>query len=83
MTSVNYPEDFLKIWNTYPLKLGKYEGFKAFKKLKCHNGDTERIIKSILEHWETDAWQKDDGRFIPRLSTFLNQRRFEDFEDEA
>lgn len=79
MTSAKYTEDFLKIWDSYPRKVGKMAAFKAFQKLECENGDVEQIIQSIDDHWWHDrSWARQEGKFIPHLSTFLNQRRFED-----
>lgn len=76
-----YPEEFERLWKPYPLHKGKAEAFKAFKKLHCQNGDIEQIIHCI-EVYKTDQdWTKDNGSFIPHLSTFLNQRRFEDVFD--
>ena len=79
VTDPKYSEDFLKIWNVYPRKVGKLAAFRAFERLGCHNGDVELIMDSIDDHLDYDsAWRRERGKFIPHLATFLNQRRFED-----
>ena len=73
-----YTEDFQKLWNEYPRGNKKREAFKAFQKLKCQNGDLEKIIAQVRRYRETPNWQKENGQYVPHLSTFLNQRIFED-----
>ena len=78
MVAATYTVDFDRLWQVYPRRSGKGAAFRAFQKLKCVNGDVEVIIASVERHKRTAQWAKDGGQFIPHLSTFLNQRRFED-----
>ena len=62
---------FDKCWSCYPRKVGKSPASKAFKKL------TEKEHQLILK----DIKKRDfgtDEKFIPHLTTYLNQRRWED-----
>lgn len=74
-----YPSDFLSFWNLFPKKTGKGDALKAWKKIKPSDSLRKKIVASVQEHIDKDAqWSRDDGRFIPNPSTFLNQRRFDD-----
>jgi hypothetical protein len=73
-----YTPEFLEVWATYPRTEGKFAAFKAYQKIQPGQELREKIIASIQEHAADETWQRDGGRYIPHLSTFLNQRRFED-----
>lgn len=74
----NYTPEFMQFWNTYPKTAGKHAAFLAFQKVNPQNGDLEKIIESVKKHQGLEQWQRDDGKYIPHASTWLNQRRFED-----
>lgn len=69
----------LEFWPTYPNKVGKPAALKAYLKAKPELP----ALRAGLQLWkESTDWQKDDGRFIPHPTTFLNQRRWEDIPRE-
>lgn len=70
---------FDRFWSTYPRKVAKPEGMKAWLKLKPDAKLAEQIIAGVEQAKQSRDWTKDDGQFIPHPSTFLNQRRWEDF----
>lgn len=72
-------DGFDSFWKAYPLKKGKQAAVKAWKKLNPDPAFAQKIIDAVLLHARDDEqWTKDDGRFIPHASTFLNGQRWED-----
>jgi len=70
--------DFEKFWAAYPRKDAKVQAEKAFAKL-CPNEQLLADILAGIKRAETsEQWRKDEGKFIPYPSTWLNQRRWED-----
>jgi hypothetical protein len=69
---------FERIWASYPKRVGKAEALKAFEKLPQTEELAAAIVSSIAAHKRTSQWKDNDGRYIPHLSTFLNQKRYED-----
>jgi len=70
--------DFEKFWAAYPRKDAKVQAEKAFAKL-CPNEQLFADILAGIKRAETsEQWRKDEGKFIPYASTWLNQSRWED-----
>ncbi len=65
-------------WSSYPRKTAKQDAFKAFEKLHLVNGDFEKVLAALEAAKASEQWGRDDGKFIPHASTWLNGRRFED-----
>ena len=72
--------DFEIFWKAYPRKVNKYQAKQKYylitktydkDKLKC-------MLDKFVAHCEAE---KTETKFIPHCSTFLNQRRFLDYED--
>jgi hypothetical protein len=70
-----YSEDFSKVWNVYPKKVGKGGAYKAWQKIQP---DVNIVLSAVEEQKQCDQWQRDSGKYIPHLATWLNQRRWED-----
>lgn len=75
---VRLEEDFDSFWKSYPRKISKDKALKSFTKIHKELPDINDLIKIIENHKNQDQWQKDDGKFIPHPSTWLNQKRWED-----
>ena len=72
-----YGEEFEKFWKAYPRKDAKQDAYKAFPKaLKKTTLDT--LLKSLEIFKNTESWQRDEGKYIPYASTWLNQERWKD-----
>lgn len=71
-------ELFVRFWSAYPKKVGKQDALKAFKKVNPSRELTEQMISVIEEAKKTEQWTKENGRYIPNPSTWLNQGRWED-----
>ena len=72
-----YTEAFAEFWMAYPLKRGKLDAAKKFKRLKCSSILPE-ILLSITAHRGSAEWRKDGGEYVPNPATWLNQGRWED-----
>jgi len=74
---------FSKLWFAYPTDLcknkrgGKQPAFQAFKKLKLDEDEFDRIMRNMAAQIRMDRQDKDAYRW-PFVSTYLNQRRFDD-----
>ena len=69
---------FDRFWAEYPRKVARKKCLGIWRSLKLTIEQAERVIEAVRCYKQTDQWQKDDGRFTPHPSTFLNQRRWED-----
>lgn len=72
---------FKAFWDAYPWKAGKAEALKAWHEVVLGRevaGHFARILDSLEKHKRSRAWQEDGGKYIPRASTWLRQRRWED-----
>ena len=69
---------FETFWKSYPRKVAKEAGIKAFKKLSLKNGLFEKIMAALEIAKKSASWEKDGGQFIPHPATFLNGKRWED-----
>lgn len=67
-----------KFWKVYPKKKNKGNIEKWFEKNKPDNELLERIIKSVEQHSKTEDWKKENGKYIPYPSTWLNNKGWED-----
>jgi hypothetical protein len=70
-----------KVWPSYPRKVAKLAAWNAWDKLWAETGDPTWLAETILEGiawYAENEWQERDPQHIPHLSTWLNQRRWED-----
>lgn len=78
-----YDTLFDKFWEVYPRKVDKKKAKDKFIKLKPTKELVDLMIKQIERLKTTNDWQKEDGKYIPHPSTWLNNKRWEDeFETE-
>ena len=71
---------FLQLYEWYPRHAGKAAAWKAFLRLNPADDDFLRqIVEDVRRRVTAGEWQP-DGRmeYIPHMSTYLNQRRWED-----
>ena len=69
---------FESLWDKYPKKQAKATAEKSFQKLKPDQRLFDEIMTALERHKLLPSWQKDNGQFIPMLSTWLNQKRYDD-----
>lgn len=71
-------ELFDEFWSQYPNKKGKDKAAIAWKKKATDLSTARAIIDSLAPYKKTKLWNRENGRFIPHPSTFLNQGRYKD-----
>ena len=74
--SNNY--DFDLFWSEYPRKIGKKKCRGIWSRLKPSPELVEKILSKVRAYKETEQWRKDDGKFIPHPSTWLNAGQWDD-----
>lgn len=66
---------FDQFWNAYPKKVSKAAAKKAFEKIyQSKNGNQiiQAIAKDLEKRKQFEQWKKDNGKYIPHASTYLN-----------
>ena len=63
---------FLEFWKAYPKKTGKQYALKAWNKSKPTAELHERIMQAVDAQKRSDQWRRENGRYIPNPSTWLN-----------
>lgn len=74
------PERFAKLWALYPCGKSKQAAIAAWDSLRADDDLLEAMGHALVKQMASEEWQRGVG--IPYLSTWLNQRRWED-EDRA
>lgn len=72
------PERFEGLWQVYPCGKSKQAAIKAWDKLQPDDELLVLMAKGLNRALHSEEWQRGIG--IPHLSTWLNQRRWEDEE---
>lgn len=75
---IDKADTFQTFWKAYPRKDAKVQARKAFDKLSPDAALQARILDSLAKFKTCDQWQREDGKYVPFASTWLNQRRWED-----
>ena len=72
------PDWFDALWKIYPKKNAKLAAQKKWDALKPDRETCRAILAGLERDKRSEQWQKDKGQYIPLLSTYLHQRRWED-----
>jgi len=72
------PDLFSSFWKLYPRKQDKAKAQKAWAKLKVTPELFALIVTGLSAQVASADWLKDDGRYVPMPTTWLNGRRWED-----
>lgn len=75
-------EVFLWFWKQYPRKTNKVEARKSLEKHIKTNEDLWLCWYSLFRFNEINKSKWTEIKFIPHATTWINQERFRDFEDE-
>lgn len=70
--------EFALIWNIYPRKDGRKRAREAWDKLNGHKPPIEVVLKAIDVQSKSHQWTKERGEFVPLLSTWIHQERWND-----
>jgi hypothetical protein len=71
---------FEQFWKAYPRKTGKKKALEAFKKLNPTEPLLYAMLAAITKQKTWPDWIRDEGRYIPYPTTWLNQGRWMDEE---
>ncbi|VVO24314.1 helix-turn-helix domain-containing protein [Pseudomonas fluorescens] len=71
-------EGFEQFWKLYPKKRGRKDAVKAWAKLKPNEELHQTMITALGSHRASEDWTKDQGRYIPNASTWINGERWTD-----
>jgi hypothetical protein len=74
---------FDEFWAAYPKKVGKKAAWTAWNKIKPNAELHDKIMTAIGRARVTDQWMRENGRFIPNPTTWLNQGRWDDEYEEG
>lgn len=74
----DYTVEFDQFWKVYPRKEKKSEALKAFQKISPDQDLLDRIISDVQARAQTHDWTKENGKYVPHPTTYLNQQRWED-----
>ena len=83
MTKVRerYPVDFLKFYDAYPRfrRAGYVKPYQSWQRLikEGRLPSIDVILDSIEKSKQLEQWQQDGGRYVPHMTTWLNQCRWE------
>ncbi len=75
-------EYFNKFWANYPRKTGKGYARKCFKRINVDASLLEKMLATLAWQKESREWEREDGKYIPNPSTWLNQERWNDEKTE-
>jgi G3E family GTPase len=65
-------------YSSYPKKKKRVEAEKAFAKLNPDDVLFQTILTALENQKQSEDWKKENGRYIPLPSSWLNGRRWED-----
>jgi len=69
-------ERFDVFWKAYPKKKNKREALSRWRNKKLP--PLEELLLVLEKHKQTDDWKKENGKYIPYPSSWLNQERWTD-----
>jgi hypothetical protein len=72
------PERFNGLWAYYPRGEAKQKAIQAWDRLQPSDEEIDAMARALERQIRSPEWQ--EGRYIPYLSTWLNQERWTDEE---
>lgn len=77
--NTTYEHDFDRFWSAYPKKKNKGQARTAFQKA-IKKTSAETMINAVEKQKKSNSWKKENGKYIPYPSTWLNAEAWEDEE---
>lgn len=74
----DWEDKFEQFWRLYPKKQNKKKVQLWFKNKKPNDALFDTIIKKLKNFIDTVDWQKENGKYIPMPTTWLNGERWND-----
>jgi len=82
-----YSPDFEAFWQAYPLRrrVGKLGAFRKWEILRRAGTlpDMDAIMTALDAQTHSEAWRRDGGQYIPAPLVWLNQGRWDDYEEAS
>ena len=72
---------FAQFWSAYPKKKNKGQAEKTWKRISPDQDLFSIILAGVERAIKSFDWKKDNGKYIPHPSTWLNARGWEDEEN--
>ena len=69
---------FDEFWKAYPNKKDKKRAEQKFEKINFKKYSLEEIMVSLDQLKRSDEWMKENGKYIPMASTWINGERWND-----
>jgi hypothetical protein len=69
--------EFERFWSAYPNKKKKPNALKALEKA-LEKTTIDVIMDALIDYTQSNDWLKDDGKYIPHPTTWLNGERWLD-----
>ena len=74
---------FEEFWQEYPKKVGKGYAKQCYKKIMPSSSLIEKILTAVKLQKASESRKRENGKFIPNPSTWLNQERWDDTLSES
>lgn len=71
-------DSFLTFWSKYPKKVKKKKAWEIWRRLKPDHALVTVILRALERQKHCDQWTRNNGRYIPDPTTWLNGRMWED-----
>lgn len=73
---------FDEFWKAYPKKKAKDDAVKSWVKRKITPELFYTIMNALEQQKQSKEWEKDNGQYIPYPSTWINQGRWQDEQEQ-
>lgn len=68
----------MTFWPKYPKKVKKKKAWEIWRRLKPDHALVTVILRALERQKHCDQWTRNNGRYIPDPTTWLNGRMWED-----
>ena len=75
------PPDFKRLWIAYPeaRRVGKGEAMEMYAQALAEGATIEAFLEALNVSKQSDDWQRENGRFIPKLVNWLEKESWRDY----
>lgn len=74
--------DFSEFWKAYPKKRDRLKAMRAWNATRSVRPPLDVVVAALEQFKASPDWTKEDGRFIPHASSWLNGERWTETEPE-
>lgn len=69
---------FLAFWSVYPKRVKRQAAFKVWVRLNVGDDLLKVILDAVAKQKQSEEWQKENWKYVPHPTTWLNGRQWED-----